>query len=66
LTTKRAWNMLGGVSIEGIITHHSVVFEPNKRLMHVAFAENGKHAPKCKAVTLDVAKLLAGDYPGGK
>ncbi len=66
LTVKRAWNMLGSVPLSGIITHHSVVFEPDKRLMHVAFAENGKHAPQCKKVTLDVAKLLAGDYPGGK
>lgn len=66
LTVNRAWNMLGGVPIEGILTHHSVVFEPNKRLMHVAFAENGKHAPQCKKVTFDVGRLLAGDYPGGK
>jgi hypothetical protein len=66
LTVKRAWNMLKGVSIEGILTHHSTVFEPNKRLMHVALAEGGKHAPQCKKVTFDVAKLIAGEYPGGK
>ncbi|UCC28913.1 MAG: hypothetical protein JSU86_12005 [Phycisphaerales bacterium] len=66
LTVKRAWNMLEGVPIEGILTHHSVVFEPNKGLMHVAFAENGKHAPQCKKVVLDVGRLLAGDYPGGR
>ncbi len=66
LDVKRAWNMLRGVPIEGIISHHSVVFEPNKRLIHVALAEGGKHAPQCKKVTLDVSALLAGDYPGGK
>ena len=66
LTLKRAWKMLGGVSMSEVITHHSVVFEPNKRLMQVAFAEPGRHAPRCKKVTLDVQKLIAGDYPGGK
>ncbi len=66
LTVKKAWKMLGNVPIEGIITHHSAVFEPNKGLMHVAFAKRGKNAPKCKHVTLDIAKLIAGDYPGGK
>lgn len=60
LTVKRAWNTLEHVSVEGVITHHSVVFEPNKRLMHVAFATDGKHAPQCKFVTLDVTKLLKG------
>lgn len=67
VTPKRAWGMLGSVHSDTVLTHHSVVFEPNKRLMHVAFAEGPqKHAPKCKHVTLDVAKLLKGDYPGGK
>ena len=66
MTLKRAWKMLTGVSMDGIITHHSAVFEPNKHLMHVAFAKDGRHAPRCKYVTLDVTKLLAGDYPGGK
>ncbi|UCE59730.1 MAG: hypothetical protein JSU63_20095 [Phycisphaerales bacterium] len=66
LTTKRAWNMLGSVPIEGIVTHHSVIFEPNTQLMRVAFAQNGQNAPHCDKVILDVTKLLAGDYPGGK
>jgi hypothetical protein len=60
LTEKTAWKMLKGVSMEGITTLHSVVFEPNKRLMHVAFAKKGKPAPECKPITLDVAKLLKG------
>jgi hypothetical protein len=66
VTLKRAWKMLAGVSMDGGITHHSVVFEPNKHLMHVAFAKNGQHASRCEPVTLDVTKLVAGDYPGGK
>jgi len=66
LDVNRAWKMLQGVPIEGIISHHSAVFEPNKKLMHVAMAEGGKHAPQCKKVTLDVSALLAGNYPGGK
>jgi hypothetical protein len=66
VTKERAWKMLTGVCFDQIIAHHSVVFEPDKRLMHVAYAENGQHAPRCKKVTLDVTKLLAGDYPGGK
>ena len=57
---------LGGVAAQGGLTYHSVVFEPNERRMHVAFTEDGQNAPKCKKVTLDVRKLLAGDYPGGK
>lgn len=66
LTVKKAWSMLADVPIESIITHHSAVFEPNKKLMHIALATDGKNAPKCKKITLDVAKLIAGDYPGGK
>jgi hypothetical protein len=34
--------------------------------MHVALAQDGRHAPQCKKVTLNVGRLLAGDYPGGK
>ena len=66
ITLDRAQKMLAGVSPEDTFTYHSVVFEPNKRLMHVAFADPVQDAPKCKHVTLDVTKLLAGDYPGGK
>ena len=66
VTIDRAWKMLAGLEVSDTIMYHSVVFEPNRRLMHVAFAEPGKDAPKCKHVTLDVTKLLAGDYPGGR
>ncbi len=60
VTLDRGWKMLRGVSMDGILTYHSVIFEPNKRLMHVAFTQKGEHAPKCKKVTLDVTELLTG------
>jgi hypothetical protein len=64
LTTKLARKMLGKVSMEGILTHHSVVFEPNRRVMHVAFATaSNENAPACEFVTLDVAELLDGRGP---
>lgn len=63
---KRAWKMLAGSSTDDTLTYHSVVFEPNERLMHVAFTEDTKDAPGCRKVTLDVARLVAGDYPGGR
>lgn len=63
---QRAWKMMLGVSPPENLSYHSVVFEPNKRLMHVAFTQNRENAPKCKKVTLDVTKLLSGDYPGGR
>ena len=66
VTIDRAWKMLADLEVPDTLMYHSVVFEPNRRLMHVAFAEPGTDAPKCKHVTLDVTKLLAGDYPGGK
>jgi len=66
VTIKRAWKMLADLEVPDTIMYHSVVFEPNKRLMHVAFAKPGVDAPKCKHVTLDATRLLAGDYPGGK
>ena len=60
LTPKRAWSLLRDVDLsDKIITYHSVVFEPNALRMHVAFTKDGKPAPACKHVTLDVAQLLS-------
>ncbi len=50
----------------GAIAYHNVVFEPNRQLMHVALAKSRTNAPNCGHVTLDVTKLLAGDYAGGE
>ncbi|MBN2563973.1 MAG: hypothetical protein JXQ75_23910 [Phycisphaerae bacterium] len=60
-----AWEILKDVSFprgqaQQVMTYHSVVFEPNKRLMHVAFDQDRKPAPTCRKATLDVAKLLSG------
>ena len=66
VTMARAWKMLADLEVPDTIMYHSVVFEPNRRLMHVAFAKPGVDAPRCKHVTLDVTRLLAGEYPGGK
>jgi hypothetical protein len=66
VTIDQAWKMLADLEVPDTIMYHSVVFEPNRRLMRVAFAKPGVDAPKCKHVTLDVTRLLAGDYPGGK
>ena len=55
------WKMLDDVSMFGRVkTYHSVVFEPNKRRMHVAFSDGKQSATKCKHHTLDVAALLKG------
>jgi hypothetical protein len=58
VTVDDGWKLLESVIPEHLLTHHSVVFEPNKMLVHIAFAEPGKSGPKCKHATLDVAELL--------
>jgi isopenicillin-N N-acyltransferase-like protein len=58
VTIELIWNLLKHVVIPGWRTHHSVVFEPDKKLMHVALAETGNDAPFCQSVTLDVSNLL--------
>ncbi|MFQ5590353.1 MAG: C45 family autoproteolytic acyltransferase/hydrolase [Phycisphaerae bacterium] len=63
VTLPDAWEMLDTVAFTGKafpakITFTSVVFEPNKRRMHVAFASPGRSAPSGAHVTLDVARLL--------
>jgi isopenicillin-N N-acyltransferase-like protein len=58
VTTDRIWDFLKLVVIPGWRTHHSVVFEPDKKLMRVALAEPEKDAPFCQVVTFDVSDLL--------
>lgn len=57
----RAWELLRSVACDGsrLETHHSVVFEPNRRRLHVAFATDGKSAPACKPISLNVDALTA-------
>lgn len=61
LTTELAWKLLRKVPCRGLITYQSIVFEPNKRLIHVAFSEKRKHAPLGKIVTLNVRELISGN-----
>jgi hypothetical protein len=58
LTVAKAWEMLAGV--QGTQTYHSVVFEPDKMLIHVAITEDpyGQPAPQCSRVTLDLNELF--------
>lgn len=58
LTMDVAWELLRSTTIPESIAMHSVVFEPNKMLMHVAFTQNGQHAPLCTKVTLNVTELV--------
>ncbi|MFC1725286.1 C45 family autoproteolytic acyltransferase/hydrolase [candidate division KSB1 bacterium] len=59
LTVDDAWEILEQVPAGGnLIIQHSIVFEPDKMLMHVAFSENGNHAPACRKITLNVNELL--------
>ena len=54
-----AWTLLRDVAMSGrVVTYQSVVFEPNRRLMHVAVSADGRPAMMSKPVTLDVAELL--------
>ena len=58
LTEADAWDVLGQVPAgadQGFLIVHAEVFEPNRKLMHVAFGIPGTHAPFCSRVTLDVA-----------
>ena len=58
VTLEVAWQMLESAPIQELSTYHRVVFEPNKKRMHVAFPENGNPRSRGKNITLDVTKLL--------
>ena len=58
VTQDRAWKLLRGACTSSILTHHSVVFEPDKGLMHVAFSQAGRDAAHCEPFTLNVKELL--------
>jgi len=59
LDVAAAWELLRDVAVSGrIVTYQSVVFEPNRRLMHVAVSNDGRPAAQARPVTLDVAALL--------
>ena len=54
VTQESAREMMRTVSAQAF-THHSVVFEPDRRLMHVAFPADGEPV---KVITLNVTELL--------
>ncbi len=58
LTTEKAWVLLEMVAVSGSLLLDSAVFEPNKKLMHVAFSENGQPAPLCLVATLNVSEMI--------
>lgn len=59
-----AWEILRSVAQKsppegrGLLTYHSVVFEPNARRMHVAVTQDGITAPNCKSVTVQLDDVL--------
>ena len=62
---QSAWEILRSVAQEsppgkrGLLTYHSVVFEPNLRRMHVAVSRGGVSAPKCRPIVIQLDNLLA-------
>lgn len=60
LTVDSAWNLLASVQLGGdFLTEIAVVFEPEKRLMHVALAQPGLNAHDCQRVTLNIPEMVA-------
>jgi len=59
LTLENAWELLDAVVVNNP-THHRVIFEPNKKLMHVALSVISP-APQRNTITLNVSELLAGN-----
>jgi len=64
LDVAGAWAILRSVGrptaeVPRLMTYHSVVFEPDALRMHVAFSRDGRPAPACKPVTLDVARWIS-------
>jgi hypothetical protein len=58
ITVENVWDMLEEVVLPGLRTHHSVVFEPDDKIMHIAIAEPDKDAPFCKKVQFNISELL--------
>lgn len=67
ITPDDAAKLLNDVAVEpedgggpGLVTYHSVVFEPNRRLMRVAFCRGMIPATKGEWTSLNVEELIAG------
>ena len=62
LTVAAVWDLLTELIPTAGLTYHSVVFEPDRMLMHVRLQEGGATAQHGRTVTFDVAALL-GELP---
>ena len=58
LTVATTWDLLTELTPTGGLTYHSVIFEPDKMMMHVRLQVNGVTAQRCRSVTLNVAALF--------
>lgn len=59
-----AWQILKGVEVAGrVFTFHSVVFEPNRMRMHVAFSSESSPAPEKRPVEVNVGELFLASWP---
>ena len=60
LTVESAWDLLSEIQLgDPYLTQIAVVFEPSKKLMHVAVADPGVHAHFCSRVTVDIEDILS-------
>jgi hypothetical protein len=57
LTKEKSWEILDAVALNNI-THHRVLFEPNKKRMHVALSVQTS-SPQYEAVEIDIVELLS-------
>jgi len=58
LTVEKAWDILSDVPMEQSLLYYSIVYEPEKGLLHLAFSKNQNHAPDCEKVTFVIDDLL--------
>lgn len=58
LTKNISTEILQLTPIPELVCMHSVVFEPNKGLIHIAFTDGINHAPEKQFVTFNLAELL--------
>jgi len=58
LTVATVWDLLTALTPTGGLTYHSVIFEPDRMLMHVRLQDDGVTAQRSRSVTLDVDALF--------
>ena len=58
LTVSKAWDMLSEVPIEGDIVYHSIVYEVEKKKIHLAISDQDDHAFECRKVTFELAEFF--------